>query len=92
MLSELHSLNLKLCSKQYNKNFVLHLIVAPQLSGGWQHYYSTKTRQAGHANEQSMYSLMSIVSLLTTFPVCPSVYLSVCITVSGSVLLLQFLH
>jgi hypothetical protein len=32
MLSELHNLNLKLCSKQYNKTFVLHLIVAPQLS------------------------------------------------------------
>ncbi len=25
MLSELYSLNLKLCSKQYNKIFVLHL-------------------------------------------------------------------
>jgi len=60
MNSELHSLNLKLCSKQYNKIFVLHLIVAPQLSSGWQHNYSTKTRQAGHANEQSMYSLMSM--------------------------------
>jgi len=32
--------------------------VAPQLSIGWRHTYSTKTRQAGHANEQSMYSLM----------------------------------
>jgi hypothetical protein len=55
MLSELHSLNLKLCSKQYNKKFVLHLIVVPQLCSGWQHNYSTKTRQAGRANEQSMY-------------------------------------
>jgi hypothetical protein len=35
MLSELHSLNLKLCSEQYNKVILLHLIVAPQLSGGW---------------------------------------------------------
>ncbi len=61
MLSELHSLNLKLCSKQYNKKFVLHLIVVPQLSSGWQHNFSTETRQAGHANEQSMYSLMSMV-------------------------------
>jgi hypothetical protein len=52
-------LNIKLCSKQYNKKFVLHLIVAPQL--GWRHNYSTKTRQAGRANEQSMYSLMSMV-------------------------------
>ncbi len=60
MLSELHSLNLKLYSKQYNKNFVLHLIVAPQQSSRWWHNYSTKPRQAGHADEQSMYSLMSM--------------------------------
>jgi hypothetical protein len=55
MLSELHSLNVKLCSKQYNTKFVLHLIVVTQLNSGWQHNYSTKTRQAGWANEQSMY-------------------------------------
>ncbi len=61
MLSELHNLNLKLCSKQYNKKFVLHLIVVPQLSSGRRHNYSTNTRQAGRANEQSMYSLMSMV-------------------------------
>jgi len=60
MLSELHSLNLKLCSKQCNKKFVLHLIVVPQLSSGWQHNYSTKTRLADQANEQSMYFLMSM--------------------------------
>jgi len=59
MLTELHSLNLNLCSKQYNKNLVLHLIVAPQLISGWRCNYSTKIRQAGRANEQSMYSLMS---------------------------------
>jgi hypothetical protein len=29
--------------------------VVAQLSGGWLHNYSTKTRQAGHANEKSMY-------------------------------------
>ncbi len=63
MLSELHSLYLKLCSKQYNKKFALHLIVAPQLGGGRRHNYSTKTRQAGQANEQAMYSLMSMVAL-----------------------------
>ncbi len=34
--------------------------MAPQLSSHWQHNYSTKTRLAGWANEQSMYSLMSI--------------------------------
>jgi hypothetical protein len=59
MLSEFHNLNLKLCSKQYKK-IVLHLIVVPQLSSGRQHDYSTITRQAGWANEQSMYSFMSI--------------------------------
>ncbi len=60
MLYELQGLNLKLCIKQYNENFVLPLIVAPQLSSGWQHKYSTKTRPAGRTNEQSMYSLMSM--------------------------------
>jgi hypothetical protein len=50
MLSELHSLNIKLCSEHYNKIFVLHLIVAPQLSSGWGHNHSTKTRQADCAN------------------------------------------
>jgi hypothetical protein len=67
MLSVHHSLNLNLCSKQYN-NF-LHLIVVPQLSGGWQRNYSTKTRQAGHANEQSMYSLMSML-LIYSLDIC----------------------
>ncbi len=62
MFSELYSVNLKLCSKQCNKNFVWYLIVAPQLSNGWQHNYSNKTRQAGHANEHSMYSVMSMLS------------------------------
>jgi len=38
----------------------MHLIVAPQLSGGWQHNYSTKTWQADHANEQSFYLLKSM--------------------------------
>ena len=65
MLSDLHSLNLKLCSKQYNKNFVLDLIVLPQLSSDWQHNYSTKTRQAGQANVQSMYYIMSMVEQLS---------------------------
>jgi hypothetical protein len=51
---ELHSLNLKLCRKVYNKIDLLDLIVVPQLSGAWQHDYSTKIRQAGHANEQPM--------------------------------------
>jgi hypothetical protein len=50
VLSELHSLNLNLCSKQYNKKIVLLLIVVPQLSSGWQHKYSIKTRWAGQVN------------------------------------------
>jgi hypothetical protein len=59
MLSEFHHLKLKLCSQQYNKKFLLPLmIVVPQLSGGWQHNYSSRTRQAGCTNEQSMYYLM----------------------------------
>ena len=57
--TELHNLNLKLCIKQYNNIDLLHQIVAPQLSDGWKHNYSTKTRQVGHAYEQSFYSLMS---------------------------------
>jgi len=63
MLSKLPSQNFKLCSKQYNEIILLHLIVAPQLGGSSRHNYSTKTRQEGHANDQAMYSLMSISSL-----------------------------
>jgi hypothetical protein len=62
-LPEDHNLNLKLCSKLYNKIHLLHLIVTPQISVGWQHNYSTKTRQAGCTNEQSMYYLMSMVHI-----------------------------
>jgi hypothetical protein len=51
MLSELHSLDLKLCT-----------IVAPQLSSGWRHNYLE--RHAGQANEKSMYSLMSMSNTL----------------------------
>jgi len=47
-------LNLKLWSKQFNYFDLLHLIVAPQLSGGWQHNHSTQTRLTGCTNEQSM--------------------------------------
>jgi len=32
--------------------------VVPHLSDGWQHNYSTKTKEAGRANEQSMYILL----------------------------------
>ncbi len=44
--------------------------MAPQLGGNdgnggaRRHNYSTKTRQAGRANEQSMYSLMSMDIIL----------------------------
>jgi hypothetical protein len=51
MLSELLSLNLNLNSKRHKKVDLFHLIVAQQLSCGWQHNYSTKTKQAGNANE-----------------------------------------
>jgi hypothetical protein len=63
MLTELNSFHLKLCSKEFIKKFVLHLIVVPQLSSDERYNYSTKTRQAGQANEQSMYSLMSMLKL-----------------------------
>jgi hypothetical protein len=49
MLSELDNLNLTLCSKKGNNNFALHLIVVSQLSSGWRHNYSAKTRQPRHA-------------------------------------------
>jgi hypothetical protein len=61
MLAELHSLNLKLCTKLYNKKIVLDLIVVPWPRSGRRHNYSTKTKQAHWANEKSMYSLMSMV-------------------------------
>jgi hypothetical protein len=52
-----------------NKIELLHQIVAPQLSGGWQHNYSTKTRQAGHAYKQYIYYLMFVVlCLLALWP------------------------
>jgi hypothetical protein len=59
-------LNLKFCGKQYNKRDLWHRIVAPHLSGGWQHNYSTKARQAGCACEQPIYSLMSMAWRDTT--------------------------
>jgi hypothetical protein len=66
MLSELHSFNSKLCSKQNNKIDVLRLIVVSQLSSGWQHNYSTKTRLADCTNEQSnVFSYVYKVSTVT---------------------------
>jgi hypothetical protein len=38
--------------------------MVPQLSGGCQHNYVTKTRQTGCANKQSIYSAMSMGDLL----------------------------
>jgi hypothetical protein len=63
MLSEPLSFNLKLTTKQYSRVVLLHLIVVPQLSSGWWHNYSTKTRLASSANEQSLYSLMHLFCL-----------------------------
>jgi hypothetical protein len=54
ILFELHNFNIKLCSGQYNKIDLLHLIVTPLLGGGWQYTFSTKTRQTSCANEQSI--------------------------------------
>jgi hypothetical protein len=51
----LNKFDLELCFQEYYKIDLLHQIVASQLSGSWRHNYSTKTRQAGHANEQSIY-------------------------------------
>jgi hypothetical protein len=36
-------------------------MVAQQLSSGWQHNYSTKTRSAGCAKEESLHSFMPMV-------------------------------
>jgi hypothetical protein len=55
IVSELHNLNMKLGNEQYNKIDLLHPLVGPQLSGGWQHKCSTKTRQVSLAHEQSIY-------------------------------------
>jgi hypothetical protein len=66
MLSELNSLNVNLCGKQYNKIDLLHLIVVPQLSSGWRHNYSTKTRNVGRAIEQSMYHDIHFILLNVT--------------------------
>ncbi len=38
----------------------MYLSMVPQLSRGWQHNYLNQTRLVGYANEQSMYSLMSV--------------------------------
>ncbi len=51
------------------------MIVAPQLSSGWQHNYSNKTRQAGWANEQSIYYLMSMGSIDTVFLIILQLFL-----------------
>ncbi len=50
----------------------MHLIVAPQLSNGWQQNHSTKTRQAGWAKEQSMQSLMSMIEINNFVIYCAS--------------------
>jgi hypothetical protein len=52
---------------------ILNLIVVPQLSGGWQCNYSTKTCHAGCANEQSIYSLMSMAWLISPFKMTTNV-------------------
>ncbi len=39
--------------------------MAPQVSGGLQNNYSGKTRPPGHANEESIYSLVSMALLFS---------------------------
>ncbi len=58
-----HNLNLKLSIKQYYKNDLLNLILAPQLGGGWQQSYSTKTRQAGSANHRRRIEYLSMLPM-----------------------------
>ncbi len=52
-----------------NEINLLHLIVVPQLCGRWQHNYKTKTKQAGHANDQSTYYL-TVCGLTTVAIAC----------------------
>jgi hypothetical protein len=47
-----------LCSKQYSKIDLLHLIVVPQISGGWQQNYSTKTKQVGCAKGTACFCIL----------------------------------
>jgi hypothetical protein len=55
---------------------LLHLIVVPKLGGSLQFNYSTKTRQAGQAYEQSIHTLFSdfdsmywLTVVVTIFPI-----------------------
>jgi len=42
--------------------------VAQQLYGGWQHNYSTNTRQAGCASEQFIYSVVYAKPVVLPYP------------------------
>ncbi len=68
MLSELYSLNLKLWSKEDNKNFVLHLIVVPQLSSGWEH--NTQPKQGRWAGQWAVYVLSYVYETLAQAVCC----------------------
>jgi hypothetical protein len=57
----------KLCWKQYYDIELLRWIVAPQLIGGLQHDYSTKTRQVGH-EFSDVYGLSEVFNLATQQP------------------------
>ena len=55
----------------------MHQIVAPQLSCGWQHNYSTKTRQVGRANEQSnIFSYVNDLTILISWTNLSSLFTS----------------
>ncbi len=51
VLFELHNYSLKLCSKQHNKIDLLHLILAPQLSGA--HNITTQLKQVKQVGPMS---------------------------------------
>jgi len=46
----------------------------PRLSGGWQHNYKTKTRQAGYATEECLFSAVCGLYPDTNVPEIDSVF------------------
>ncbi len=56
--SKFHSFNIKVCSKLSNKVYLLHLIVVPQLIGGWQHNYYNDI-----ANKMGTVPILSVLLL-----------------------------
>ncbi len=60
ILSKLYNFNLKFHRKQdYKIDYLSHIVVL-QPNGGWQHNYSTKTKQSSCTIKRSIYSLFSM--------------------------------